>query len=185
MHTVPRYASSIERSRLMRGICIAVAAICLPLMASAESQSWFARPGKSIRYQPEIEIGLCLGMPWYEASSIEIRTVQGIRFNPNISAGIGLGLNINTFGISIPATFNFKYIVLAHKNTTPFISLDAGWSMILAPPHTGEGAPCGEFAFGLRHRHFQYSMGYYIQAITDSGYYFPMGAVTARFAIWF
>ncbi len=172
-------------SKMICGMLIAIFAVGIPFNCRAEGRSWFSKTNSGVRYQPEVDVGLCLGFPWYEASRLEVRTIQGIRFNPNISAGIGLAFNVNTFGLSMPVTLNLKYIVLAHKNTTPFVSLDAGWAVMLGAPHTGEGAPCGEFAFGLRHRHFQYSMGYNIQAVSDNGLYFGLGGIIARFALWF
>jgi hypothetical protein len=63
-----------------------------------------------------------------DAISSGLRTVNGYQFNPFISAGIGLGIDIYKDFEMIPITFDFRISPISGR-ATPILTLNGGYSI--------------------------------------------------------
>lgn len=119
------------------------------------------------RYQPEVDLGMCLNLNHGHNSYGEVRTVQGIRFIPQFSAGIGIGLQFGSGGVGLPFSLNAKYFIMPEAKVVPFVTADVGWHIKMAPVSTH--GPFFEIGPGFRYRKFQLSLTFKPEYIHDSG----------------
>lgn len=158
---------------------MAVGTYCGP--ARAEDN---AKTSGGIRYEPSVDFGICANLNWSSMGFSELHTVQGIRLLPQFSAGIGLGFQAGSLGVSIPLSLNLKYIILPERKVKPFITADGGWNARIAESWAG---PFLEIGPGLRYRKFQCSLTYNVQfAEFDKNRYSSLGnGLFLRAGVWF
>lgn len=88
-----------------------------------------AQKTDKVRYQGEINVGCAVGIGADAEDRWGFETIHGVRINPHVFCGAGLGVHHfsgmdRTF---IPVFFDVKAYFLK-KADTPYFSLDAGYS---------------------------------------------------------
>ena len=139
------------------------------------------------KYQGEVSTSYGIGVGTYNANRFCIETVHGVRLNPNVFLGLGLGYNSLTkdgssVGI-IPVFANVKGYIPA-KNVKPFGSLDFGYGI-----GTGDLGGLGGIyvspAVGLSFNKVNVSLAYQSQSISTNGVSFTFDAIALKVGIGF
>ncbi len=90
---------------------------------------------QTIRYQGEVQAGYAFGIGDNAADRLSIHMINGIRFNPYLSAGIGVGLDFydveGTSFLSMPLFLNVKGYLPVSQKVSLFASFDLGYSVAL------------------------------------------------------
>lgn len=90
---------------------------------------------QTIRYQGEVQAGYAFGIGDYKIDRLSIHMINGVRFNPYFSAGLGLGLDVyNSDGetlVSLPLFVNLKGYLPVSQSVSFFASFDLGYSVAL------------------------------------------------------
>jgi len=140
-----------------------------------------------IKYQGEINTSYGIGVGTLNINRFCIETVHGIRLNPDIFLGLGLGYNsLTNNGASvdiIPIFANVKGYVPS-KGLKPFGSLDFGYGM-----GTGELSGLGGIyvcpAVGLSFNMFNVSLAYQSQSISSEGVSISLAAIAIKVGLVF
>lgn len=90
---------------------------------------------QTTRYQGEVQVGYAFGIGDYKIDRLSIHMINGVRFNPYFSAGLGLGLDVyNSDGetlVSLPLFVNLKGYLPVSQSVSLFASFDLGYSAAL------------------------------------------------------
>ncbi|MFI3260018.1 MAG: hypothetical protein R3Y16_07995 [Rikenellaceae bacterium] len=142
-----------------------------------------------MKYQGEVQTGFGIGTGLLAMDRIFLQTIQGVRVNENLSAGLGIGLNMimpYEFDYSLPELFmpifvNVKGYLAVNENTSMFASLDLGGAFGLTEGVTGISGVLFAPSVGVSlNGKVNISLGYDVQKITDSILSLNMNAVTIK-----
>lgn len=90
---------------------------------------------QSVRYQGEVQVGYAIGIGDRKIDRQSIHMINGVRFNPYFSAGLGLGLDIYQSDgetlLSLPLFVNLKGYLPVSQAVSLFASFDLGYSAAL------------------------------------------------------
>ena len=139
------------------------------------------------KYQGEVNASYGIGVGTYNVNRFCIETVHGIRLNPNVFLGLGLGYNSLTKDGSsvniVPVFANIKGY-LPSESLKPFGSLDFGYGI-----GTGELSSFGGIyvspAIGVSINMFNLSLAYQSQSISDSGVSVTFAAIALKVGLVF
>ena len=99
-----------------------------------------------IKYQGEVQIGYNFGVKDFDPDYANLSFINGIRFNKNLFAGIGVGLNIYSIfesGVdkeyALPIFINAKAYLPVSPQTDFFASLDCGYWFGISSNHKEVG----------------------------------------------
>lgn len=88
-----------------------------------------------IRYQGEVQAGYAFGVGDIKIDRLSVHMINGVRFNPYLSAGVGVGLDYyDDNGISLlsmPLFANVKGYLPVSPKVSLFASFDMGYSVAL------------------------------------------------------
>ncbi len=140
------------------------------------------------KYQGEASASYGIGVGTFSINRFCVETVHGVRFNPDVFLGLGLGYTSLTkdgssFGV-IPVFANVKGYLPSSRNLKPFGSLDFGYG-IGTGDMGGFGGVYISPAIGLSFNKFNISLAYQSQAISDSGVSVTFGAIALKAGVTF
>ena len=86
-------------------------------------------------YQGEFQVGYAFGIGDNKIDRLSIHMINGVRFNPYLSTGIGIGIDYyddhGTSMFSLPLFVNLKGYIPLSKGVSLFASFDLGYSVAL------------------------------------------------------
>lgn len=155
-----------------------------------------------IKYQGEVLAGYSIGIGTFSYDRINLHTIQGVRFNPYLSLGVGLGLDyyqkfdlyINTdvtaSELAMPIYLNVKGYLPVSTKTNIFLSLDLGASIGLTEGISGGKGLMFTPAVGTNFKispknSLSVSLGYNYQAWSESGFKINTDAIALRLGFQF
>lgn len=121
-----------------------------------------------VRYQGHLAAGYGIQIGWADGNPINVETMHGIRINPHLFVGAGVGLDYR----SAPGTLNYHTYgnvrgYLLDGQVTPYLSVDAGYGFLksddgfYASPSIGMTWPVGN------HCAMAFSIGFQMQRVWD------------------
>lgn len=95
---------------------------------------------KTSGYEGTIDLGYGIGIEEGTADFLHFSAINGYRFNPYFSIGLGTGLryNISTEGLAMPLTAEFKG-TFSNSKVAPFAGLGVGYTLAISPEFGGLG----------------------------------------------
>ncbi|MCL2098541.1 MAG: hypothetical protein FWH23_07280 [Bacteroidales bacterium] len=95
---------------------------------------------KTSGYEGTIDFGYGIGLDDSTADFLHFSAINGYRFSPYFSVGLGTALryNMSTEGLSFPLTAEFKG-VFSNSKVAPFIGLGVGYTISVSPVFDGVG----------------------------------------------
>lgn len=103
-----------------------------------------------VRYQGHLAAGYGIQIGWADANPINVETTHGVRINPHLFTGAGIGLDYRSSlgALDYHVYGNVRGYLLA-EGATPFLSVDAGYGFLendegfYASPALGMSWPLG------------------------------------------
>lgn len=124
IHSTGNFALIYIITLTMKKITLALLLAMLVMGAKAQSSK--------IKYQGEVLAGYSVGVGDITSDRINLHTVHGVRFNPYVFLGGGVGLDfydMDDSEIAMPIYFNAKGYLPVSPKMNMFLSLDLGSSI--------------------------------------------------------
>lgn len=178
----------------MKKILLSLSLTVLVIGANAQSSK--------IKYQGEVLTGYSIGIGTFAYDRINLHTIQGVRFNPYLSLGVGLGLDYyHTFDmyvntevvaseLTLPIYLNAKGYLPVSPKASMFLSFDLGAGIGLTEGVSGYKGLMFTPAVGTSLKvssknSLNVSLGYNYQAWSESGFKINTDAITIRLGFQF
>lgn len=152
----------------MKKRIILLMVLCLTIVGTANAQK------SKNRFQGDAQLGYSFGLEPNKYNRVNLHTVNGIRFNDQLYAGIGIGFDAyrtsrkydNLYGMTMPLFLNLKGYFTQSTKTSLFLSLDFGMAIGLSEDFQGDGmlflTPA--IGAGFYNNTFTISIGYNYQS---------------------
>ncbi|MEO8069208.1 MAG: hypothetical protein ABI599_16030 [Flavobacteriales bacterium] len=122
-------------------------------------------------YSAIAELNMGIGYNGFgEKSSFGVQVINGYQVNPNLFAGIGIGLNQHFSGVAFAPIFLDVRVNFLRQRVSPFIDLAGGWAIGLTDDDEGgvyANPSLGVKFFVSRRTALQLSLGFRYQEGTE------------------